>query len=277
MKFFVLALLSLSLNSFAQTSYTQSAPISISADGLAGEVGEDEETMRARSELAASKVKATDEKKERKAEEKKEKEIKVEKLPEETKLVETEPESTPKTKKSKIDWAFDWKERQRTLFFKFGLLNSNWNKVSSELEKGSTVLGLGLNQSLSNSFSLGVSLDFHHFKEGSLVPEEIRILGLRIEPQFLHVLNANFSLIGAFALTLADSNIRKKIQASNTTETYKVFSSGTVFSFSPGVGIRGHFSQHVYFDLISEYQYFVGKPQKYYGGLGGSVRLHLSI
>ena len=265
MNFFILSLLSLSLNTYAQTSYTQSAPISISADGLAGEAGEDEETMRARSELAASKVKTTDGEKE------------AQKVEETEKAIEETPSVLPQTKRPDIDWSFDWKKRQRTLFFKLGLLNSSWNKVSSELEKGSTVLGLGLNQSLSDNFSMGVSLDFHHFRKGSLVPEEIRILGLRFEPQFLHRLNTNFSMIGNFALTLGDSNIRKKIQASSTTETYKVFSSGTVFAFSPGVGVRGHLSRDVYFDFISEYQYFVGNPQKYYGGLGGSIRLHMSL
>lgn len=275
MKFYLFILTSLSINAFAQTSYTQSAPISISADGLAGEAGEDEETMRARSELAASKVKTTDDEKEAQKVVDKEKEIIPEKVTEENPPVL--PQTKPIVRRPQIDWNFDWKKRQRTLFFKFGLLNSSWNKVSPELEKGSTVLGLGLNQSLSDNFSLGASLDFHHFRKGSLVPEEIRILGFRVEPQFLYPLNTNFSLIGNFALTLGDSNIRKKIQASSTTETYKVFSSGTVFAFSPGFGVRGHFSRDVYFDFISEYQYFLGTPKKYYGGLGGSIRLHMSL
>lgn len=277
-----------SLNAWTQTSYTQSAPISISADGLAGEVGEDEETMRARSELAASKIKATEEEKKAQREEPKPelaeeikeeiKEIKeVKEEPAEEKVVAASVPPGQVKKAHKIDWNFDWKERQRTIFFKFGFLNSSWDKVSPELKNGSTILGVGLNQSLSDSFSLGISLDFHHFQEGSLVPEEIRILGLRFEPQFLYPLNKNISLLGSFGLMLADSNIRKKIQSNNTTETYRVFSNGTVFALSPGVGMRTHFSPDVYFDLLGEYQFFVGKPEKYYGGLAGSARLHLRI
>lgn len=256
-----------------QTQSVQSTPIAISGDGLAGEAGEDEEVMRARSELSQSRIRPGENEEE---------------TPRVGELVpplrgviegkegkEGKEVNKPQARERAEPWKIELKERY--LLARFGLVASSWSSLSTELDNGSTVLGFGVYQVFSDRVGASIALEFSHPMKGSIVPEENRFLNFKIEGDYVYPISTKLKAVGSMALSLTDYNIRRKIQTTESTETYRRFGDGFAFGLVPGLGLRANVSQNVFIDGKVIYPFYFSSPQKYYNGVGGQFTLHFSL
>jgi opacity protein-like surface antigen len=258
-----LLFLFISMSALSQTQSVQSTPIAVGADGLAGETGEDEETMKARAELRASKIQKTD----------------LDQSEDEAKAgpeLGMPPDGfKPKKKSTPRDWQMRF--GRRYLLVKSGLIASQWKKVSPMLKNGSSVLGFGVYQKMGDQMGASASLDFTHGLGGSLVPEETRMFALHLKGDLTHPINQKLQALGSLGLQIADYQLRKKIGATTTTETYQNFGTGTAFGLQASVGMRALFSKDVFVDFSAGYLQFFSSPQKNFGGPLATLSMQLRL
>lgn len=247
----------ISFNSFTQTQSVQSTPIAVGADGLAGEAGEDEATMKARAELRSSKIQGTT----------------TDSSIEAAVMKETPVVSEPVVAKNK--WQVQMGKRYFLL--KSGLIAAQWKKISPAFKNGSSVLGFGIYQKLHDQLGMSASLDFTHGFGGALVPEETRMFALHLKADATHPINSKFQALGSFGFQIADYQLRKKIGATSTSETYQTFGTGTAFGLQAGLGMRAIFSKDVFVDFSAGYLQFFSSPQKNFGGPLATLTMQLRL
>lgn len=267
-----------------EQGFTQSAPISISGDGMAGEKGEDEATMKAREELARSKVKKVEGEESREKPGPAEKQDEKQEQKEQEKQVaasESEPEnkSKPKTAEVRPSWTEDlsFQERPSFIEFSFGTLFSSWSEVSSELEDDSLVTGFTWGRFFHPKLSSSVGIEFVHPQEQQYVVEEVRVFQLAGTLKHHHGLTKDFSVVSGGSLLIADWNVRKKLSTANSQDVYQNYGSGSGVGLRPEASLRWHVSDSSALDLKSSWTQYFGSPQRDFGGLGLSLQLHIQL
>lgn len=239
MKFFFLIFsfaLLLTGQSRAQVkSFTQSAPISIAGDGMAGKKEDDEATMKAREELARSQVK----------------------------------------KEKAQNSRFVTQELPRFMEFSFGPVLSSWSQLSSELEDDSWATGLAWGQFFQPQLSASLGIEFIHPQEQQFVAEEVRVFQLSGTLKHHHAVSKNFSLVSGGSVLMADWNVRKKLSTTNSKDIYQTYDSGSGIALRPEASLRWHLSDSSGLDLKSSWTQFFGDPQNEFGGFGLSLQLHV--
>lgn len=264
-------------------SFTQSAPISISGDGVAGEEGEDEATMKAREELARSKVKegpTQDSEGSESSEEKTENEQKQEQQEQE---VASRPEKKSESKTDKEQSRFAWMEslsfhdRASFIEFSFGALFSSWSDVSSELEDDSWLTGFTWGRFFHPTLSASIGIEFIHPQEQQYVVEEVRVFQLAGALKHHHKISTDLSVVSGGAITIADWNVRKKLSTANSQDVYQNFGSGSAVGLRPEASLRWHVSDSSALDLKGSWTQYFGTPQSDFGGLGVSLQLQVEL
>jgi|GEM_PF-5153786 hypothetical protein len=261
-------------------SFTQSAPISISGDGLAGKKGEDEVTMRAREELSRSRVKKAEESKEDEAKpdqviekhvtEQKEEQIKPE--------PKHEPEAKPKPE-SRSAWTqnLSFEKRPSFIEFSWGSLFSSWSDVSSELKDNSWLTGFTWGRFFHPKLSSSIGIEFVHPQEQQYVAEEVRLFQISGTLKHHHKVSKDFSVVSGGSLLIADWNVRKKVSTANSQEVYQSYGSGSGVGLRPEASLRWHLSNSSHLDLKSSWTQYFGSPQSDFGGLGLALQLHVQL
>jgi hypothetical protein len=162
--------------------------------------------------------------------------------------------------------------RKRYFQLSTGWMNSRWDKIDSNLKKGSRVNALRIVQALSPNVHLGLGLDFVHPKEDSLVPENIRLFQFRVNAEYYKKLHRSIYLISGMGATVADYNIRKVASKSGNTVTYNSYGNGMAFGLIPELGLRFNFLKEISFDIMGDYSYYFTKPESYFSGVGIHLR-----
>jgi opacity protein-like surface antigen len=262
-KFLVLIGVLFCFPGFAQTQSVQSAPISVSADGLAGEAGEDEDTMRARAELAQSRLKSSDDEAPAQYVEPEASAEQAESsVPTKAKAKSKDKRAKKRTTREPMRLALG----ERYMLVRGGYLASSWKKIDSELSGGTRLFGLGFYQRLHSKIGYSGALEFAYPTQGSLVPEEVRMTGVRFEADYAHGLSEHVFALGSFGVNFTDYNIRKKIESSDTRETYQLFGDGQALGVDPGLGFRTFFTKDVFVDLKFNYRLYFSSPARNFGG-----------
>lgn len=271
-------LVTLSFATYAErTSYTQSAPISISADGMAGEMGEDEATMKAREELSRSRIKKV------KTDEEVEKEVEVEvvEIEEEKEVVKKIDEETrdqPQAK-NEVSTSLNWSFKNQPTFFQLKLahVNSSWSELSQRLEDGSWQTGFSIGRFFSSNLSASLGLEFFHAKDADWVAEKTRLSQLRVEVEHHRRLNSHFSFVSGLGLLLADWNVRQRISTKNQQDLYQRYDDGAGVGSAVSTGLRFHLSEAWRVDTQMSWTQYFGRPQKDFGGLEFGLRLNIEL
>ncbi len=162
--------------------------------------------------------------------------------------------------------------RIRYFQLSYGYMNSRWDKLNSNLKKGTRVNSLRIIQNLSPNMQLGLGLDFSHAKEDSFVPENIRVFQFRINTEYVKPISNGIQFITGLGILVADYNIRKFSSKGAGTITYDTHGNGTAFGLAPEVGIRFYVTKQIAFDLIGDYSYYFSSPQDYMSGAGLHLR-----
>lgn len=256
---------------WAQTQgFTQSTPIAISGDGLAGEKGEDEATMQAREELKRSriqKVKSLDEREE-------EKEVR-DQQPQAPKQ-KTKPHEIRQTSTS-WDWTRNvgFEEHPSFIEFSWGTMLSSWSEVDSELEDDSWVTGFHWGRFFHSKLSSSIGIEFVHPQEQQFVAEEVRLFQLSATLKHHSRSSQNFSIVSGTSLLIADWNVRKKVSTLNSQEVYQSFGSGSGVGIRPEFSLRWFMSESTQLDLKASWTQYLGTPENDFGGAGLSFQLHI--
>lgn len=245
------------------TSFIQSAPIAVSAEGDHGEMGEDAETMRARAELSASQIKPEVENK--------------------TEVVAEVPAEIPaevvdkKTRQNFSMPTLSTRGQHKYFQVSYHFLKSNWSGINEDLKDNSSMTSLSLVQKFHEKISIAIGLDFVHPKEEKMTPEEIRLFQLHIRPEYTWLKRDQIELFSSLGLGVNDYNIRKKISSTGSVDTYKTFGSGTSFSLTPATGVKWNLSSATSVDLNFLYAQYFGSLAKDFGGLGAGLRLQFKL
>jgi len=166
-------------------------------------------------------------------------------------------------------------KRKRYFQFSSGIMNSRWDKINSNLKKGSRVNALRIVQKLSPDVFLGLGLDFIHAKEDSFVPENIRLFQFRINTEHVSHLGHGIQLISGLGIVVTDYNIRKLSSKTSGTLTYNTYGNGTAFGLVPELGIRYGVTRKIDLDVLADYSYYFSTPQKHFSG--GGIHLRASF
>lgn len=135
-------------------------------------------------------------------------------------------------------------------------LDTKFDRIESDLENGASAMGIGLSRSMEN-YEIRASLDLVHSMDQAVKIQNTRLLTVRAD--FLKTfLESRIQPIVGMGVAISDFSIRSH-RKTNAGEVFiREHASGTAFGLVPSLGIRGILTAQLYFDLVAEYQIYLG-------------------
>ena len=162
----------------------------------------------------------------------------------------------------------------------YGYVNSKFEKVYYALDNGMTVNSLKFVRDLNEHIQTGFGVEFYSDTSGEKLPDNIRSIQYRLSVDYHRALFnkvVKLEALGGLSMTIGDYGLRRRYVNGLGQEVSVKISEGTLIGFIPGIGIRMPFFEANSLDLLAEYHQYLGNPQKYYGGLGGMMRLNFGF
>ncbi len=183
-------------------------------------------------------------------------------------------------KKSAYVYVEEAKRRRVYIQIGFGYVNSQFEKVYYALDNGMTINSLKFVRDLSDHIQTGFGVEFYSDTSGEKLPDNIRSIQYRLSVDYHRELLkkvVKLDAIGGLSMTIGDYGLRRRYINGLGQEVSVKISEGTLIGIIPGLGLRAHFFEANSLDLLAEYHQYLGNPQKYYGGLGGMMRLNFGF
>ena len=162
----------------------------------------------------------------------------------------------------------------------FGYVNSKFDEVYYALDNGMTVNSLKFVRDLNDNIQTGFGVEFYSDTSGEKLPDNIRSIQYRLSVEYHKPLlskTTRLEALGGLSLSIGDYGLRRRYVNGLGQEVSVKISEGTLIGFIPSAGLRVHFFEANSLDLLTEYHQYLGNPQKYYGGLGGMMRLNFGF
>jgi hypothetical protein len=162
----------------------------------------------------------------------------------------------------------------------FGYVNSKFDQVYSALDNGMTVNSLKFVRDLNDNIQTGFGVEFYSDTSGEKLPDNIRSIQYRLSVEYHKPLlskTTRLEALGGLSLSIGDYGLRRRYVNGLGQEVSVKISEGTLIGFIPSAGLRVHFFEANSLDLLTEFHQYLGNPQKYYGGLGGMLRLNFGF
>ncbi len=162
------------------------------------------------------------------------------------------------------------------LQYTFGYLNSQYKKIHSSLDNGSTITSLKFVSDISKHYQLGFGVEILNDKSSEMIPDSIRVLQYRLFFDYhTSIVTQGFlklDWVTGFGFSVGDYGIKKRYNNFLGQKASLTIKEGMIVGLIPVAGLRFYLFDKNSFDLMIEYHQYFTKPQRYIGGLAIAPR-----